>query len=137
MGQGALMSAPIPAERIVYVGTKGEPRWCRIKPRIQCKHIPDLPILQFLDGLKGQWATWFGGSCRSVRQAMPTGTPVKLAQAKMRQLIRRGLVDGCGCGCRGDYRLTQHGQFWVRVKSGTSAMNFYVVTMQVSKELQS
>ena len=31
--------------------------------------------------------------------------PDQLVLAKMRQLIKRGLVDGCGCGCRGEFRL--------------------------------
>jgi predicted transcriptional regulator len=40
---------------------------------------------------------------------MPDETPVKLARAKMGMLIRRGLVDGCTCGCRGDFELTAKG----------------------------
>jgi hypothetical protein len=32
-----------------------------------------------------------------------------LAWAKMNMLIRRGLVHGCPCGCRGDYELTVKG----------------------------
>ena len=107
------MSAPIPQERIVYVGTKGEPCWVRIKPKLQCKHIPDGPILEFLAAMLKQrrWATWFGDKYdNSVTHAMPPWTPEKLVHAKMRQLIHRGLVDGCDCGCRGDYELTLKGQ---------------------------
>lgn len=40
---------------------------------------------------------------------MPSDIPDKLALAKMRMLIRKGLVDGCGCGCRGDFELTGKG----------------------------
>lgn len=29
----------------------------------------------------------------------------------MASLIRRGLVDGCGCGCRGDFMITDKGRF--------------------------
>ena len=36
---------------------------------------------------------------------VPTDTPEKVALAKMRSLIKRGLVDGCPCGCRGDFEL--------------------------------
>lgn len=33
--------------------------------------------------------------------------PWKVYQAKLRRLIRRGWLSGCGCGCRGDYTLTK------------------------------
>lgn len=76
---------------------------------MQCKDIPDRPILEFLWSLDGRWATWFGDQFdNSVTHAMPS-VPRKLALAKMRMLIRRGLVAGCGCGCRGDFVLTDKG----------------------------
>lgn len=31
------------------------------------------------------------------------GLPDPLVRAKARKLIRRGLLDGCWCGCRGDF----------------------------------
>lgn len=37
------------------------------------------------------------------------GVPVKVIRAKMRRLIKRGFVDGCGCGCRGDFYVTTLG----------------------------
>lgn len=77
---------------------------------MQRKDIPVEPILQFLAGLDERPATWFAradGSPfdNSVLAAMPAGTPPKLALAKMRGLIRRGVVKGCPCGCRGDFTL--------------------------------
>lgn len=76
---------------------------------MQCREIPDKPILLFLGKLHGQWGTLFPGHSNSVRHAMPSDIPDKLALAKMRMLIRKGLVDGCGCGCRGDFELTGKG----------------------------
>ena len=77
---------------------------------MQCKDIPDKPILQFLGSLNGDWANWFGNDyANSVTRAMPVDTPPKLALAKMRMLMRRGLVHGCPCGCRGDFVLTEKG----------------------------
>jgi len=35
--------------------------------------------------------------------------PFNLVKAKMRKLIKRGLVNGCACGCRGDFILTEKG----------------------------
>lgn len=31
--------------------------------------------------------------------------PTRLVRAKARKLIRRGLIDGCACGCRGDFSM--------------------------------
>ena len=62
--------------------------------------------------------------CASVRRhgLRPTGwtnagdiatdldVPLKIVFAKARKLIRQGFIDGCPCGCRGDFELTKLGQ---------------------------
>lgn len=72
---------------------------------MQCKDIPDRPVLEFLRKLDGVGATWFDYEPRppnTVLRAMPTGTPEKLALAKMRMLMRRGLAGDHVCiGLRG------------------------------------
>ena len=77
---------------------------------MQCKDIPTAPILDFINDYDGLWCNWFADTNRSVRIAMPTGISDKLVLAKMRKLIRSGLVDGCACGCRGDFVLTNKGR---------------------------
>lgn len=90
---------------------------------MQCKDIPDGPILRFLENYEGAWCHWFDPAeiegkdsdaedfrARSVVHAMPQGTPERLVLAKMCMLIRRGLVDGCTCGCRGDFEITEKGK---------------------------
>jgi len=85
-----------------------------VTKQFQCKDIPDLPIMYFLLAHAGRWATWGEGySMPTVRDVMPPGTPEKLQRAKMAQLIHRGLVDGCSCGCRGDYEITAKGREWL------------------------
>lgn len=79
----------------------------------QCKDIPDKPIIQFLLKHKGKWCNWYFGDERDVSQAMPLGIPEKLVLAKMRMLMRRGLVKGCSCGCRGDFEITEKGEEWL------------------------
>lgn len=78
-----------------------------MKTGMQCKDVPDAPILEFLRGTGKKWATWgrWAKGAPTVADAMPEGTPDKVQVAKMRRLIERGLVEGCGCGCRGDYRI--------------------------------
>jgi len=96
----------------------------------QCKDIPDLPILKFLAKLSRQEIVYSYENCGrtesfrptracvfeepsySVQRAMPPEAQGqdKLVRAKMGMLIRRGLVTGCTCGCRGDFELTEKGR---------------------------
>ena len=78
---------------------------------MQCKDIPNIPILEFIHSFNGKCCVAFGRetSEMSVFHAMPDGTPLNLGLAKMRQLLKRGLVQGCGCGCRGDFTITPKG----------------------------
>lgn len=80
---------------------------------MQCKDIPDAPVLRFLARRPGVWHNWYFGNDKDVRQAMPPNLPDKLVLGKMRVLIRRGLVSGCDCGCRGDFEITPKGQAWL------------------------
>ena len=83
----------------------------------KCKDIPDKPIMEFLLRHKGQWCNWYFEDERDVRIAMPKNlASEKLILAKMRQLIKRGLVYGCTCGCRGDFEITQKGEEWLSLQ---------------------
>jgi hypothetical protein len=76
---------------------------------MKCKDIPDKPILSFLAKNPDKWHNWYFGNEFDVGLAMPANTPEKLKLAKMRMMIRRGAVDGCDCGCRGDFVITEKG----------------------------
>ena len=77
----------------------------------KCKDIPDRPILELLrdEGILGKWCYLWEDAVPSVQQAMPNWVNDNLARAKMRMLIRRGVVCGCACGCRGDFTITEKG----------------------------
>jgi len=93
---------------------------------MQCKDIPDITILQYIAriengemkyidcGVEERYytGTLFEGFANSVCKGMPSGddTPPKLALSKIKSLINRGLIDGCCCGCRGDFELTAKGR---------------------------
>ena len=87
---------------------------------MQAKDIPEIPILEFLQARK--WShpvrpgCMFKGFDNSVFNAMPDGTPEKVGRAKMDALIRRELVSGCTCGCRGDFEVTDKGRKYLGEK---------------------
>ena len=80
--------------------------------RLQCKDIPDAPILLLLARNPDKWHhLWDPNYGESVVPAFPPETPRKLMRAKMVSLINRGLVDGCPAmhECRGDFQITDAG----------------------------
>lgn len=77
---------------------------------MKCSDIPDEPILEFLRKLGRTPASLYSPDTivdgkNSICHCMPPGTPEKLRLAKMRRLIKKRLVVGCPCGCRGDFLL--------------------------------
>jgi hypothetical protein len=85
--------------------------------RLQCKHIQNVPILQMLgrvvafrgDGPPERVLIYLSKFGKCILDAMPAGVPEKLALAKLKRLIRRKLIEGCVCGCPGDFELTDEG----------------------------
>jgi hypothetical protein len=85
---------------------------------MQAKDIDQTPILEFLADNQGEWCNWFeidGGwdTPLSVKNVLPKNIPDKVILAKMKSLIKRGLVSGCDCGCRGDYEITDKGLLFI------------------------
>lgn len=87
---------------------------------MQAKDISDKDILEYLSQYQGEWVClWYGHfkekdpDMKDVYYAMPEGTPPKVALAKMKALIRRKLIGGCACGCRGDFEITDKGLAYV------------------------
>lgn len=78
---------------------------------MQTKDIDEIAVLRRIAEIEesGRQGTLFPGFDNSVNTAMPEGTPEKLQYAVVSNLIRRGLVNGCCCGCRGDFVLTAKG----------------------------
>lgn len=76
---------------------------------IQTKDIDKVAVLKFMENNQDSWCTLYNGFHNSVGNAMPDGLPIKLRLSVMRNLINRGLVAGCPCGCRGDFEITPKG----------------------------
>jgi hypothetical protein len=79
------------------------------------KDIRDTDMLTVIAAMNAR--PWPGGSTTSPRWMMTweldeafSPFPPKVVLAKARALIKRGLIDGCGCGCRGDFVITTKGR---------------------------
>lgn len=82
---------------------------------MQCKDVPTKPILERIleVGVAGFDKENISG--KSVFLGFPNGAPSNLVLAKMKNLIKRGLVDGCACGCCGHFTLTDAGRDSLRL----------------------
>ncbi len=78
---------------------------------MSAKDVPDKLLLSWIEengtGELG-WTIWW-----EFPEDHPE-YPEKVCRAKFKQLYRRGLVEGCSCGCRGDWVLTDKGLEYLR-----------------------
>jgi hypothetical protein len=83
--------------------------------------VPIKPILEYLLKHQDPWVCLWGGHFKGkddtvtdIYYAMPDGLPKKLPLAVMRSFLKKGLVDGCPCGCRGDWTITKKGILYLK-----------------------
>jgi hypothetical protein len=68
---------------------------------MQLKDVSIIPILEYLSERQGEWSFY-----SSVVELFPREVPEKLIRLKLYKMIKQGYSGGCGCGCRGDYEIT-------------------------------
>ena len=86
--------------------------------RLQCKDIPDGPILLAVARMPSRlvagkmYREW---CCRWDLEKLACfhGVDQRLMLAKMASLLDRGYVTGCACGCSGQFELTPKGEAYV------------------------
>lgn len=80
--------------------------------RLEAFRIEEEPILRFLlDVVRkgGAWATHLPRDEFNIQKAVPDWVSDRLFEVKALDMARRGLIDCCLCGCRGDYQITTRG----------------------------
>lgn len=81
--------------------------------RIQCKDVSTLEILRFIRKQtdEGHRVTWYNvDASNTVRRVILPVVPDCVLRKKLDNMARKGLLDGCGCGCRGDFKITPKGR---------------------------
>lgn len=77
-----------------------------MKTRAQAKDISDTRVLDSLRATVNPWGT---SLLEDVQNAL-SDFPPKVVRAKLSSLIRRKVIDGCTCGCRGDFEILHQGR---------------------------
>lgn len=71
---------------------------------LQAKHVDEQKVLALIDRIEKEEGRW----TLVVDLEKALELPRKVILAKMAALIKRKVIGGCACGCRGDYsRLEQ------------------------------
>ncbi|ASZ75153.1 hypothetical protein PBI_TREYKAY_84 [Mycobacterium phage TreyKay] len=92
------------------------------------RHARDIPDIRMLRAIDDAQRVMYGVAMRcdvtrilgGLAPAAPVpsnevpGVPWKVVLAKFRRVRGRGLVEGCDCGCRGDWTLTEAGRQLVK-----------------------
>lgn len=73
---------------------------------MQAKDITDEVMLAALTATRGRHGVASWSSLFDVRDHLGS-VPPKVTLAKLRSMIKRGVITGCACGCRGDFELAR------------------------------
>ena len=70
--------------------------------RPQAKDVSDAAILGALAAVRGRNGAPDWSALSDVQEHM-ADVPAKVVRAKLASMIRRKVITGCACGCRGDF----------------------------------
>jgi hypothetical protein len=78
---------------------------------VQAKDIPDEAILDHIPTWPQTISGWdVARAIRYLGDSPIRPCPQKAVNAKLRSMAKRGLVEGCPCGCRGDWHIPPAGR---------------------------
>lgn len=74
---------------------------------MQCKDIPNGLFLEAVREAQGSATVVTRWRVHAALEAVLGPVPEKIVLAKAKKLIKSGKLDGCACGCRGDFKLPE------------------------------
>lgn len=87
--------------------------------KIQAKHIPAEALIDTIHALSGAWRGYASGGDGSAQFFKPGSAniwaicemwptiPIKVIRAKLKKLIKAKQIDGCLCGCSGEFTVIE------------------------------
>lgn len=70
-------------------------------------------ILEYLYAEQGEFTGYYSGQLSSdvkdLYWAFPKGTDQEFHMSRLRSLYDRDLIEGCTCGCKGNFEITDKG----------------------------
>ncbi|MGQ4393817.1 hypothetical protein ACN6K5_003603 [Streptomyces violaceoruber] len=72
---------------------------------MQCKDIPNGLFLEAVREAQGPATVVTRWRVHAALEELLGPVPEKIVLAKAKKLIRSGKLDGCACGCRGDFQI--------------------------------
>jgi hypothetical protein len=73
--------------------------------RMQCKDIPNETVGEIVALLTSDGRTALTVHIQASLEVRLGPVPWNLLLAKLRKLVKSGRIDGCACGCRGEFSL--------------------------------
>lgn len=73
---------------------------------VQAKSISDEQVLLAIQAAKSDYSEYSSATLWRIREIL-NEFPPKVVLAKLRALTKRKVIDGCCCGCRGDFRVLE------------------------------
>jgi hypothetical protein len=83
--------------------------------KVKASDLDTKPILKALAKHQGEWACFWDNKLTwqpkdyDQYQIAPDDYPYKVIRAKLKKMHKQGLIGGCTCGCRGDFKITDKG----------------------------
>lgn len=77
----------------------------------QAKDISDAVAFEALKTVRGKNGAPDWSALSDVQEQL-IQFPPKVVLAKLRSMIKRGILRGCACGCRGDFELPNLAKQW-------------------------
>ena len=71
---------------------------------MQAKDLSDARMYEALAAVRGRRGVPQWSSLWDVQGELPK-VPPKVVLAKLRSMVKRGVLRGCACGCRGDFEI--------------------------------
>ena len=109
------MIAPIPLPEATLARAGAQVWLVSERRKVKAADIDGVALIRLVDRIGRPLGGMRWAQCWDIAPHYPT-TPYRVVHAKLTRLLNVGLLDGCPCGCRGDWVPTTAGYQLIGVK---------------------